>query len=57
VDKTADLGNREAKIRQTLVMAKFRRRRPVSFPEWVLHGASFLGEEEAKGAYGDLARY
>jgi hypothetical protein len=57
VDKTADLGNREANIGQTLVMAKFRRRRLVPFPEWGLDWASFLGEEEAKVAYGDLARY
>jgi hypothetical protein len=57
VDKTADLGNREAKIGQTLVMAKFRRRKLVSFPEWVLHSSSFLGEEEAKSAYGEWARY
>jgi hypothetical protein len=57
VDKTADLGNREANIEQTLVMAKFRRRRLVPFPECALHEASFLGEEEAKSAYGGLARY
>jgi hypothetical protein len=57
VGKTADLGNREANIGQTLVMAKFRRRKPVSFPESVLRSSSFLGEEEAKGAYGEWARY
>jgi hypothetical protein len=57
VDKTADLGNREANIGQTLVMAKFRRRKLVPFPEWVLCSPSFLGEEEAKSAYGEGARY
>jgi hypothetical protein len=57
VGKTADLGNREANIGQTLVMAKFRRRKLVSFPECVLRSSSFMGEEEAKSAYVEWARY
>ncbi|HEY3989440.1 MAG TPA: hypothetical protein VGM02_09095 [Acidobacteriaceae bacterium] len=33
-------------------MAKFRRRKLVSFPESVPHQTRFLGEEEAKEDYG-----